>query len=211
MYGGPHIMKTSGLMAAIASAGARTLAAALALLLLVPVSQATASAPAGVHGLLDKSAPDFQLVDQHGKDFILSTERGRAVVLFFGYTHCPDICPTTLATIAAAMRRLGPQAPDRIQVADDPKRDTPQTLGRFTSLFDPSFLGLSGTDAQMSRVYKAYHVWFQRLPNPGSAAGYLLAHSSIIYMIDRGGTLRFVHDWRDPLPSIQNDLKELMT
>lgn len=196
------------------SGAARLLAAAVALLLLVPMTQATASAPAGVHDLVGKPSPDFHLVDQNGKDFVLSSQRGRAVVLFFGYTHCPDICPTTLATIAAAMRRLGPKAAEKIQVAfvtDDPERDTPQTLGKFTSLFDSSFLGLSGTGAQMSPVYKAYHVWFQRLPNAGSAAGYLLAHSSIIYMIDRGGTLRFVHDWRDPLPAIQSDLKELMS
>lgn len=189
-------------------------AAAIALVLFLPLAQALASAPAGVHDLVGKPAPDFQLRDQYGKDFNLASYRGRAVVLFFGYTHCPDICPTTLANIAAAMRRLGPTAPEKIQVAfvtDDPARDTPHTLGRFTSLFDPSFLGLSGTGAQMSPVYKAYHVWFQRLPNPGSAAGYLLAHSSIIYMIDRSGTLRFIHDWRDPLPAIQNDMKVLMT
>ncbi|HKW44294.1 MAG TPA: SCO family protein [Candidatus Eremiobacteraceae bacterium] len=163
--------------------------------------------------LIGKAAPDFHLVDQHRKSFSLSGLRGRAVVLFFGYTHCPDICPTTLATIAGAMRRLGPGAAGRIQVAfvtDDPARDSPETLGKFTSLFDPSFLGLSGTGAQLSPIYKAYHVWFQRLPNPGSAAGYLLAHSSIIYMIDRDGTMRFIHDWRDPMAAIQNDLKELM-
>ena len=192
----------------------RSVAAAIALAVFLPLTQATASAPAGVHDLIGKPAPDFHLVDQYGKIFNLSNYRGRAVVLFFGYTHCPDICPTTLANIAAAMRRLGSKAPAKIQVAfvtDDPARDTPQTLGRFTSLFDPSFLGLSGTSTQMSPVYKAYHVWFQRLPNPGSAAGYLLAHSSIIYMIDRSGTLRFIHDWRDPLPAIQRDMKELMT
>jgi protein SCO1/2 len=188
-------------------------AAITAVMLLAAASQARASTPAGVHDLIGRPAPDFHLVDQSRKDFVLSGLRGRAVVLFFGYTHCPDICPTTLATIAGAMRRLGPDAPKKIQVAfvtDDPARDSPQTLGRFTSLFDPSFLGLSGSAAQMSPVYKAYHVWFQRLPNPGSAAGYLLAHSSIIYMIDRDGTLRFVHDWRDPMPAIQHDLKELM-
>lgn len=192
----------------------RPVAAAIALAFFLPLTQAAASAPAGVHDLVGKAAPDFHLNDQYGKTFSLSSYRGRAVVLFFGYTHCPDICPTTLANIAAAMRRLGATAPAKIQVAfvtDDPARDTPQTLGKFTSLFDPSFLGLSGTSAQMSPVYKAYHVWFQRLPNPGSAAGYLLAHSSIIYMIDRSGTLRFIHDWRDPLPAIQSDMKELMT
>jgi len=192
---------------------ARPLAVAVALLLAAALG-ARASTPPGVSDLVGKPAPDFQLLDQFGKDFTLSALRGRAVVLFFGYTHCPDICPTTLATIAAAMRRLGPQAPERIQVAfitDDPVRDTPRALGKFTALFDPSFLGLSGTGTQMAPVYKAYHVWFQRLPNPGSAAGYLLAHSSIIYMIDRGGTLRFIHDWRDAMPDIQRDLKELMT
>ena len=199
-------------MAAINAAFARPLCVAGVLLLTVALG-AQASAPAGVSDLVGKIAPDFQLVDQFGKNFTLSAFRGRSVVLFFGYTHCPDICPTTLATIAAAMRRLGPPAPARIQVAfitDDPARDTPRALGRFTALFDPSFLGLSGSDAQMTPVYKAYHVWFQRLPNPGSAAGYLLAHSSIIYMIDRDGTVRFIHDWRDPLPDIQRDLKELM-
>ena len=192
---------------------ARPLAVAVALLLASALA-ARASTPPGVSDLVGKPAPDFHLIDQYGKNFTLSALRGRAVVLFFGYTHCPDICPTTLATIAAAMRRLGPQAPERIQVAfvtDDPARDTPQALGKFTALFDPSFLGLSGTGTQMSPVYSAYHVWFQRLPNPGSAAGYLLAHSSIIYMIDRGGTLRFIHDWRDAMPDIQRDLKELMT
>ena len=188
--------------------------AIIAVVLLLASLQAQASAPAGVRDLIGKPAPDFHLIDQHGKGFALSGLRGRAVVLFFGYTHCPDICPTTLATIASALRRLGPHAPKKIQVAfvtDDPARDSPQTLGRFTSLFDPSFLGLSGSAAQMSPVYKAYHVWFQRLPNPGSAAGYLLAHSSIIYMIDKGGTVRFIHDWRDPMPAIQADLKDLMT
>lgn len=189
-------------------------AAIIAVVLLAAALQARASTPAGVRDLIGRPAPDFHLVDQTGKDFVLSGLRGRAVVLFFGYTHCPDICPTTLATIASALRRLGPQASKKIQVAfvtDDPARDSPRTLGRFTSLFDPSFLGLSGSAARMSPVYKAYHVWFQRLPNPGSAAGYLLAHSSIIYMIDKDGTLRFIHDWRDPMPAIQADLKELMT
>jgi protein SCO1/2 len=190
------------------------LAAISAVALFTTALPTSAAMPAGVHDLLGKPAPDFHLVDQSGKDFVLSGLRGRAVVLFFGYTHCPDICPTTLATIASALRQLGTEAPKKIQVAfvtDDPARDSPHTLGRFTSLFDPSFLGLSGSAAQMAPVYKAYHVWFQRLPNPGSAAGYLLAHSSIIYMIDRDGTLRFIHDWRDPMPAIQADLKELMT
>jgi len=199
-------------MAAIISAVARPFGMTVVLLLAVAFG-ARASAPAGVRDLVGKPAPNFQLVDQSGKKFTLSALHGRAVVLFFGYTHCPDICPTALATIAAAMRRLGPQAPGRIQVAfvtDDPARDSPQALGKFTALFDPSFLGLSGSATQMSPVYKAYHVWFQRLPNPGSAAGYLLAHSSIIYMIDRNGTVRFIHDWRDALPDIQRDMKELM-
>ena len=206
-------MKRKNPVTAIVIRHARVFAAIFAVVLFAASAPAGATTPVGVRDLIGKPAPDFQLIDQSRKEFVLSGLRGRAVVLFFGYTHCPDICPTTLATIASALRQLGPQAPKNIQVAfvtDDPARDSPQTLGRFTSLFDPSFLGLSGSAAQMSPVYKAYHVWFQRLPNPGSAAGYLLAHSSIIYMIDRNGTLRFIHDWRDPMPAIQGDLKELM-
>src|SRR5450755_3846894 len=118
-------------MAAIISAVARPFGMTVVLLLAVAFG-ARASAPAGVRDLVGKPAPNFQLVDQSGKKFTLSALHGRAVVLFFGYTHCPDICPTALATIAAAMRRLGPQAPGRIQVAfvtDDPARDSPQALG----------------------------------------------------------------------------------
>src|ERR1700687_3309014 len=90
---------------AIVRGAARGMAAVFAVVLLAASAQVRASTPPGVHDLIGRPAPDFHLVDQRGKDFVLSALRGRAVVLFFGYTHCPDICPTTLATIASALRR----------------------------------------------------------------------------------------------------------
>lgn len=167
---------------------------------------------ASVQMLVGSAAPDFTLNDQNGHSFALSGQRGHVTVLFFGYTHCPDICPTSLATIASVIRQFGADADKQVRVAfitDDPARDTPQTLRRYVTLFDPWFFGLNGTSAQLGPVYKAYHVWFTRLPNRGSAAGYLLAHSSFMYFISKDGVVRYVHDWRDDRSSIARDLRKL--
>jgi protein SCO1/2 len=176
------------------------------------MAAATAQPIASVRTLVGLAAPDFTLGDQNGHAFTLSGQRGHVTILFFGYTHCPDICPTSLATIASVIRQLGSDADKQVRVAfitDDPTRDTPQTLRRYVTLFDPSFLGLVGTSSQMGPVYKAYHVWFTRLPNRGSAAGYLLAHSSFMYLISKDGVVRYVHDWRDDRSSIARDLRKL--
>jgi protein SCO1/2 len=169
-------------------------------------------AASAVSALVGTTAPDFTLTDHASHPFTLSDQRGHVTVLYFGYTHCPDICPTTLAMIASIVRQISPDADKQVRVAfitDDPERDTPQTLRRYVALFDPWFLGLDGTNAQLTPIYKAYHVWFTRLPNQGSAAGYLLAHSSYIYMIDKTGVVRYVHDWRDDRSAIARDLRKL--
>ena len=169
-------------------------------------------AASAVSTLIGSAAPDFTLTDHTGRAFSMAGQRGHVAVLYFGYTHCPDVCPTTLATIASVVRRLGPDADRQVRVAlitDDPSRDTPQTLRRYVSLFDPWFLGLSGTSEEIAPVYRASHVWFPRLPNHGSAAGFLLAHSSFIYMIGKDGVVRYVHDWRDDRAAIARDLRKL--
>jgi protein SCO1 len=150
-------------------------------------------------GLQKIPAPQVTLTDQNGRRFRLTDERGKAVVLFFGYAHCPDICPTTLARLAQANRSLGRQARQVVVafVTVDPQRDTVSALKRYVDLFDPNFYGLTGTGPALNALYTAYHVWHQKLPNRGSAAGYLMAHSSAVYMIDRTGDLRAIHDWSD--------------
>lgn len=169
-------------------------------------------AAAAISALINTSAPDFTLTDQSGHAFSLAGQRGHVTVLYFGYTHCPDICPTTLAAIASALRQVGPTADRDIKVAfitDDPERDTPKTMRNYVTLFDPYFLGLDGTSTTLAPIYKGYHVWFTRLPNQGSAAGYLLAHSSYIYMIDKTGVVRTIDDWRTPPATIAAHLRKL--
>jgi protein SCO1 len=169
-------------------------------------------AAAAISALIGNAAPDFTLTDQSGHAFSLAGQRGHVTVLYFGYTHCPDICPTTLAAIASALRQVGPTADKDIKVAfitDDPQRDTQRTMRDYVSLFDPHFVGLDGTNSALAPVYKGYHVWFTRLPNQGSAAGYLLAHSSYIYMIDKMGVVRTIDDWRTPPSLIADHLRKL--
>jgi protein SCO1/2 len=173
---------------------------------------AIALAAAAISAMIDNIAPDFTLTDQSGHAFSPSGQRGHVTILFFGYTHCPDICPTSLAAIASALRQIGPSSDRDIKVAfitDDPARDTPKTLRDFVTLFDPYFFGLSGSGATLAPIYKNYHVWFTRLPNQGSAAGYLLAHSSYIYMIDKTGVVRTIDDWHTPPTTIAAHLRKL--
>ncbi|MBD5606961.1 MAG: SCO family protein, partial [Candidatus Eremiobacteraeota bacterium] len=107
------------------------------------------------------SAPDFALVDQHGAPFVLSAQRGRAVVLFFGYTHCPDVCPATMAVEERAIRRLGARAAD-VEIAFvtvDPERDDARALGRYAATFGPNVVALRGDDRALARAWTGYHVY----------------------------------------------------
>ncbi len=149
---------------------------------------------------------EFSLVDHNGKARTLADFRGKAVVLFFGYTQCPDVCPTTLSTLAEAMRRLGPDAA-RVQVlfvTIDPERDTAELLSHYVTAFDPSFLGLAGDAEATARTAKEFKVIYQKQPGatPGS---YTMDHSAGTFMFDPEGRLRlyashgkdadvFVHD-----------------
>jgi protein SCO1/2 len=156
--------------------------------------------------------PGAVLVDQDGRAFRLAEQRGKELVLFFGYAHCPDICPTTLANLARADRMLGAQAKDVTVafVTVDPARDALPLLKKYVALFNPSFFGLTGAPSALQDFYRAYRVWFQRLPNHGSSAGYLMAHSSAIYMLDPEGRLRVIHDWSDSPAALAHDMKALL-
>jgi protein SCO1/2 len=144
-------------------------------------------------------APDFTLTDQNGKPYTLSAHRGHAVALFFGYAHCPDVCPTTLSALARAKRKLGADASsfDVVLVTVDPARDDPATLRRYVHLFDPTFTGLTGSEAQLDPVYAAYHVYHAIGSGKGSANGYIVAHSSAVQFISPAGLLRGTGDWSD--------------
>jgi protein SCO1 len=158
-------------------------------------------AAVALHVLLPSgpAAPDFTLTDQDGRPYTLSSHRGHAIALFFGYAHCPDVCPTTLSALARAKRKLGPDgdAFDVVMVTVDPKRDDAATLKRYVHLFDPTFDGLTGTEAQLDPVYTAYHVYHEIGSAKGSANGYIVAHSAAVQFISPGGRLRGTGDWSD--------------
>jgi len=136
-------------------------------------------------------AKDLQLTDFNGTPRRLSDFRGKVVVVFFGYTHCPDVCPTTLAELAAAVRTLGP-AGEKVQVlfvTADPERDTPEVLRQYVTAFNPTFLGLRGTREETERVAKDFKTII--LKNPGADPNnYTVDHSSGTYIYDGGGKLR---------------------
>ncbi len=131
------------------------------------------------------------LTDHSGKPRSLEDFRGQVVVVFFGFTHCPDVCPTTLAELAGAIRKLGP-AGEKVQVllvTVDPERDTPEILSKYVTAFNPRFLGLRGNAAETARVAKEFKVIYQKVAGP-RAENYGMDHSAGSYIFDRQGRLR---------------------
>ena len=137
----------------------------------------------------------LDLTDHHGEPRHLKDWRGKAVVLVFGFTHCPDVCPTTLADIAQALKDLGPDA-ERVQVlmvTVDPERDTPESLGKYVTAFDPRFIGLRGDLAATKKVAGEFKIYFEKRKTGDS---YSVDHSAQAYVIDPQGNLRLLvrHD-----------------
>lgn len=134
---------------------------------------------------------ELQLTDFNGKPRQLSDFRGQAVVVFFGYTHCPDVCPTTLSALASAIKKLGPDG-DKVQVlfvTADPERDTAEVLKQYVTAFNPRFLGLRGTVDETAKVAKEFKVIVQK--NAGADPNnYTVDHSSGTYIYDPSGKLR---------------------
>jgi len=147
---------------------------------------------------------DFTLQDGGASPWSLSAQRGKAVVLTFGYTHCTDTCPLTLAKLVRAVRTLGPRASDVevVFVTVDPQRDTLPVLHAYLRKFDPGFEGLTGTPQQIASVERDYHVWAQRIPGKRGNDNYDDAHSSAIFFIDTRGNLSSLHDGGDSVEEL---------
>ncbi len=158
-------------------------------------------------------APDFTLTDQDGRPFTLSAHRGHAVALFFGYAHCTDICPTTLADLARAKRSLGVAGAsfDVVFVTVDAARDTPAALKRYVRAFDPAFVGLTGSATQLEPVYRAYHVYHEIDAASRTATGYDVIHSTTVQFIAPDGRLRGVGDWTDTAATFARSARNALT
>lgn len=155
-------------------------------------------------------APDFELAAHTETDFRLSDYHGRIVLLYFGYTFCPDVCPTTLYDIRRAKEKLGDRG-DEIVVAMitvDPERDMPEALGDYVTTFDPDFYGLSGDPETLKSVWDSYGVYVARNQVEGSAY-YLVDHTARIYVIDRAGNLRLTFPFGMAWEAMAEDLRAL--
>ena len=136
-----------------------------------------------------RAAPELGLAGSDGAPLALARYRGKVVALAFGFTSCPEVCPTTLAVLAQARKKLGAKAGELqvVYVTVDPERDDAARLKQYLAGFDPSFVGGTGTDAQLSAVRREFGIQAEK---HASADGATFSHSSFIYLIDRGGKLR---------------------
>jgi protein SCO1/2 len=153
---------------------------------------------------------DFQLTDHNGKPRALADFKGKVVVIFFGFTHCPDVCPATLGELSMVARELGKDA-GRMQVlfiTVDPERDTPAVLSRYVPAFNPGFLGLSGDADAIARTAKEFKVFHQKQPLPGG--GYSVDHSAGTYIYDTAGRLRLFAGYGQGAPKMLHDIRLLL-
>jgi protein SCO1/2 len=154
---------------------------------------------------------EFSLSDQNGQAVNAATYRGRLTVLYFGYTHCPDVCPTTLATLSQAIRNLGADA-DKVRVlfvTVDPARDTPAVLKRYVNAFGPAFVGLRGDDAALEALTRRYRVAYSR-EKPDARGNYDVTHSSALFIFDANGKARLLATGSDKAAPITQDLRRLL-
>jgi protein SCO1/2 len=157
-------------------------------------------------------AKGFALTDHTGKPRTLADFKGKVVVVFFGYTQCPDVCPTTMAEMASVMQKLGPQA-DQVQVLFitlDPERDTQELLAGYVPAFDKRFIGLRGSPEQTAKVAKEFKVFYAKVPgaDPGS---YTIDHTAGSYVFDRDGKLRLFIRHGGGADPIVHDLRQLLS
>lgn len=194
------------------------LAGAISLLLigvvvLVVVLLAKPDNPRGTtYGEPYPPAQDFTLTRADGSIFNLSDYRGNIMLMFFGYTSCPDVCPITLYELNLALEKLDPVDAAQTKVlfiTVDPARDTPEAVQEYVSHFNLEFIGLSGTESELAQVWNAYGI-FREIPDDVSAGGYLVNHTARVTLIDRQGNLRISFPFGAPVEDIVHDLKLML-
>lgn len=156
-------------------------------------------------------APEIELKTASGQAFQLSAQKDKIVLLFFGYTSCPDVCPTTLAELNQVMLELGHKK-DRVQVvfiSVDPKRDTPQKIQEYVQHFNPAFLGLTGSPEILQVIWDNYGVFREEVESD-SAFGYIVNHTARTFLIDPAGNLRLSYGFQAPVSDIVHDLEILL-
>jgi len=154
---------------------------------------------------------DLDMIDPDGKQRRLADYRGKVVIVFFGYTHCPDVCPTAMAQLAQTMELLGPDA-SRTQVlmiTVDPGRDTPEILGRYARAFNPAFVGLTGSEAQLAATARSFRAHYAKSPGK-TPDDYAMDHSSAFYVLDQNGEARSLLRGDATAADIAHDIRQIL-
>ena len=157
------------------------------------------------------TGPNFELIDHNGTPFFGAALAGRPYAIFFGFTHCPDVCPTTLMAIGNALQRLGADG-DRLTilfVSVDPERDTPEQLRQYLSSFDPRIIGLTGSEAQIASAARNWNAFHNKIPEGDGT--YTIVHSAYVYLMDRAnrlvGTMGFQDSEEEQVASLTSLLE----
>lgn len=169
--------------------------------------------PHTFHGTVIQSPEpsyDFTLTSANG-EVSLSDYRGKLVLIYFGYTFCPDICPATLANVGQSLKELGTKADDvqLIMISLDPERDTPEKLAEYVAHFHPSFIGVTGSQEDLAKIAALYGIFYEKTDGSDNT-GYLINHTATLLVIDREGYLKLVFPFGVTVPEIVDDLKYML-
>jgi protein SCO1/2 len=191
------------------------LVALLSILAACGKPQGSVQAPSGDFVGTDISAADFtgtlSLTDHTGKLRTLADYKGKVIVLFFGYTHCPDVCPTTMSDLRNVMKQLGDKS-DQVQVlfvTVDPERDTQEVLSKFVPSFDKRFVGLRGNAEQTKETLKNYKIFMSKVEGK-SANDYSIDHSAGMYVFDKTGKIRVYFGYGQKINEMVSDIQKLL-
>ena len=157
-------------------------------------------------------ATGFALTDHNGQARTLADFQGKAVVIFFGFTQCPDVCPTSLGELAEARRLLGADG-ERLQglfISIDPERDTPEIMKEYMANFDPSFLALYAAPEGLPELAKSYRIYYKKVPG-STPTSYTMDHSAGSYVYDAKGRIRLYHRYGSGAQALANDVKRLLS
>lgn len=190
------------------------LLAALVALLLLTACSGLLGRTAQLNGTVypePRQAPDFTLQNAAGEEVSLQDFRGKVVPLYFGYTFCPDICPTTMADLARVQRDVDDDgsAMQVLMVTVDPRRDTAQVVQDYVSSFHPTFIGLSGSDQQIAAATEPFGIFYE-VAEGSEATGYLVDHTARVFVVDKQGALRVSYAFGTPIEEMAADMRVLI-
>jgi protein SCO1/2 len=157
-------------------------------------------------------ASEIELTRSDGSNFRLSELRGNVILVFFGYTSCPDVCPTTLAELKLVLAELNEADANQVKVVFvtvDPERDTPERVQEYVERFNPTFVGLSGEQADLEKIWQSYGV-YREIVEGTSAAGYIVDHTARVTLIDQQGNMRISFAFDTPVEDMVHDLKLML-